>query len=245
MTSRINTKFVVLLIVGLVVVVGVAVGGVILVRHLLGTNAEEDVNRGKALMDRGMVAKAYDYFGRAVNKRPADPEILSLYIDALSQLPCGDISQATQNIIKLRQTLKKLVSLDPSNTKNLDRNMRFLMRLATDLGDTSAWKEMHEQAGVIRRSNPNNLIARKYDGIAVTNTLMLRDVSIEERTAAEQDLRAALGADAGDLDVLQHLGLWYAMIRVFRFKEQPHVIPQMITTDSRTMRVGGTPNLRG
>src|SRR5262245_1421417 len=83
MASRINTKFLLILLIAMCVGGGIIASAWYLnVRH----SATRNVARGDEAFAAGDMKKAYDYYGRAIDKKPGDMKILAKLESALLQI---------------------------------------------------------------------------------------------------------------------------------------------------------------
>src|SRR5262245_3375048 len=98
MASRINTKFVLILVAALVLGGGIF-GALLFMQY--GSDATRNIRQGDAAVAAGDLKKAMDFYGRAVHKQPGNMEYLQKYEDVLRKMK----PQTTDEGVKLYQQL--------------------------------------------------------------------------------------------------------------------------------------------
>jgi len=206
MPGRVNTKFVIILSVVLVGIVGAVVG----VRSLgTGTDPAEHKARGDALFERGEFKKALDYYGRALHKGGDDGELWLRYAQTLDQIEFKASRTAQKRVKQQLQAWVGAVRQSPDNPQAFGGLMRFLASLAREMGDTNAWDRMVERSQNTLNLYPNMIEARKYRGIGNTERMVLIDVPSDIRQQTLEDLEAASEADPGNDELVYYKALWH------------------------------------
>lgn len=208
MTGRVNTKFVVALLVAMVLLTG---GSIFAWRKLVQTDPAELIARGDVAMKQNNIPLALEQYRRALERRSSDPAIIRRYIDAVSMMPTPNITDARTYIEQMAMWMTNAVSLSPGDAAALDRLARFHYRLATEMNSTSSFDEIRTRCNQALERKADMLVALRWRGIAQTNRMRLLDLPDAERAATEKDLLAALEADPNDLEAEQHLVQWYLL----------------------------------
>jgi tetratricopeptide (TPR) repeat protein len=205
MASRVNTKLVVVLVVG---VVAVCAGGIGLYAFVLNRGPEDNVREGDKAMAAGEPGIARRMYGRAVNKNPNNVEWLNKWRGAIEAwrpetetafnnefstawIPLLRATayaqstnlEATDEYLDLRYQLSELRGFQPISVSELDRETASLLAMITA-----------KSAGDLSRDR-----LRRYRALARVGLLRKnKSVSAEEREQATKDLLAVLDVDPED-----------------------------------------------
>ncbi len=206
MAGRVNTRFVIILGVILVLLTG----GLVVAYMKLQTTAAENIDLAQSLMAQGDVEAGLEQFGRALNKQPNNVEYILLYLDAAEKQTVDDAHRAQTIVFQvMRGQLEKAAALQPANPEPFRRLMALYQHLGQELGDGGAWTAMYQSAQNTLAARPDSQAARKFRGFAQAYRMSQLDMAEPEREAARDDLRAAMEQDPHDVDVLWAWGLWH------------------------------------
>ncbi|MHC5002620.1 MAG: tetratricopeptide repeat protein [Planctomycetota bacterium] len=207
MASRVNTKFLLILAVCTIFVVGL-VGGLFYLQYR--GDAERHIRRGDELMQAGEFREAHSAYGRAVSKNRSSLEYLEKFTDALLQIEPRNTDDAKDLYAKRLGALQQAVRYHGDEAAPhiaLLEELLLAARLMTDNEDR--WSELGEAADAmseqVLEDDPDRIEAKLYGGIATfRRSLQITDTELE---TAEVDLREYLSAHP-DSDVG-----WSALIR--------------------------------
>lgn len=209
MAGRVNTWFVVALIVAVVALVG-AVGGL----YFLRTDPTKLVQRGDELLAQGLTEKALEQYGKALSRQVNDMALMLKYVHALTQVKTSDPRTARGYVGNMIGTLRRAITQEPHNTVPFEKLMQIYMRLGHDLGDFESWNRMYEDADTRLKSNPGahgTALGKKFRGIARVNRMERLDMTADEREEARQDLVDAMAQLPDDRDVRYYLAAWHVL----------------------------------
>ena len=205
MASRVNTKLVVVLVVGVVVV---CAGGIGLYSFVLNRGPEDNVREGDKAMAAGEPGVARRMYGRAVNKNPNNIEWLNKWRGAIEAWR-PETETAFNNEFKTAwiPLLRALAYAQPGNLDASDEYLNLLYRLAEGRGFApNALSELDRETAsllaMISAKSPTDLNRdrlRRYRALARIG--LMRDnkqVSSIEREEAGKDLQAVLDVDPED-----------------------------------------------
>lgn len=204
MAGRVNTKFVVLLSAVMAsIVLGMGVFWYVFVHK----DPAELVHRGDQLMEQGDAAMALEFYGKAIARQRDDVRHLDKYLRALEVAPVRDRTEAQKYFGQLRDFTR--VAADQTNDpERIATYYSLLLELARDFGGTAFLNELHEHASGRLKGQPDDVLARKYRGIAQVNRLNV-DMLETDRLQAKEDLLLALEAMPKDEEIGFHLALWH------------------------------------
>ncbi len=198
MADRVNTKFVVILIVVLVAVTSVVGIGV----YLRRPSVAQLLDRGDRYLDQGQVAKAIEQYGRALKSKQTDPVLMLRYIDAVDQVHTSDTRLAQKYLGFQQQFLNELVTQNPDNEDHFERLMQLWMKF-------NSWDTMLDRCQATLRTRPDHALAKRYRGIAQVHRVSRYDLTPEQRLQAREDLEQALEHHPENRQVLYHLARWH------------------------------------
>ena len=241
MATRINTKFVVILAIAIVLV---GVGGALAVKKFIFKSAEQHAQiaddalaQGHIEAAAGNVEEANALFERAArrynaahNKDPINPDYVYRSIEANEAYLC---TSETESLNRLSMVLAASqiahdspIATDEDRTQYYERLMsRHRMGLLVDGG--RPWiANLYRVTDIQIQANENNDIARRWRGIA--GVYMLRnDMPPEDRAVPLADLNHALAQNENDAAVLHHIALWHS--------SEAHRLSGTATTEASTL----------
>lgn len=207
MAGRLNTKFLLIVIVALVVIAG---GGLGLYALAVYKSVDERMTLADQYMAEGNFSRAAMEYGKVVHKttdkRELVPALIKFY-DAKRQVPVAYGPEAYDAFQKVLGAIDNAVREAPDNPEIFQRYMDIYMELGLQLSDAGAWNQMFERADMTLR-NTSMLIAHKYRGLAQVNRLRNKlNLSDEERAQAREDLKTYLERQPDDAEAVFHLAV--------------------------------------
>lgn len=208
MSGRVNTKFVIGLSATLIaIIIGLAGVWYMFVR----TDPAEYIARADAMLVQGHYIKAVEYYRKARSGRPHDPQLMLKQAQALSQITVQDTRRARAAIGQLIDLYKSVLEVDSRQQEAMQELAGIYMKIGRELNDLDAWGQLLSITNTATLSDPENLTARKYRGIAQVNRMFSLDISDEEGQTALNDLKQVNAEDPSDPQVLHHIALWHAL----------------------------------
>ena len=209
MSGRVNTKFVV----GLSATLVAIIIGLVSVWYLaVRTDPAEYIARADAMLAQGQYAKAVDLYRKARSGGGSQRVGLLLkQAQAMSQLTLDDSRTARAVIGQLMDLYKSVLDVETRNEVAMRSLAEIYMQIGRELGDLDAWDQLFKITNTAVLSDPGNLVARQYRGIAQVNRMMALNVSDIDRDTAKDDLSQAQIANPLDPDVTHHLALWHVL----------------------------------
>lgn len=212
MASRINTKFVIILVLGLIVVGG---GAAALYYFAVYRDPNRYVSRGEALLAQGEYEEAAKQYGRAYGlEKNTDRKMQLLMQLADINLKVTE-ERSLDAINRLRGVLgywSKVREFDPGHeqaTQNL-LNMLYTQAKGYSTG-VAAWDNIYNICDDALKVVPDMALALKYRGIAQTMRMSQADRQAADRQQGLKDLQAASQAMPEDLDLPFYRALWHAV----------------------------------
>ncbi len=220
MAAKVNTRFVLILVVALVVIVG----GVAVAVYWFNLRdpavniargdaamalAKDDLAKGKKTQAQQELSEALLEYGKALSRRKSDVPLITRYLDALDLTDVDNPKDARRAVDQMRGLLQQALTVEPANDAILRRMMTLYYHLGKNFGELDLWTMMYNQCQNTLKVAPNSITARKYRGIAQVYRARLVDLDVAKRDQARSDLQAALAKDPNDLLALYHLALWY------------------------------------
>ena len=213
MASRLNTRF--LLIFGVVVLLVVGAVGVLGVLALRA-GTERHLEAGHLAMQEGDYETAMGAFARAVAKDKTNPEYLDLLESAMVKLRPDSSTIATQRYGQWIGLLKLRASQD---TANPEMHLRLINALETEaraIDHPTLWAPVQDAADAmyeqVPADDPRRAHALGYRGIAMSRRLDVASPS--EIDAAVEDLEKLVGDPPDDAALLDRA--WAAIARIHR-----------------------------
>jgi tetratricopeptide (TPR) repeat protein len=189
MPSKVNTKFLMFLVIA-VCVAGVLIGG-LYVLNVRG-KAKRNIRLGDEAVAAADFRKARDYYGRAVHREPGNMQ----YLEKLEQVTLQVRPHTSEEARELYQGWVSLLHHGARHdARNPDRHLRLL-------------HELHNTARLVRQqwdilitpgedmwrgvpdSDPQRYLGKVYRSLAIFNRVKVS--TEEEITGAEQDMREAI-----------------------------------------------------
>ncbi|MGD9789475.1 MAG: tetratricopeptide repeat protein [Phycisphaerales bacterium] len=212
MKGKVNTRFVVSLAIGAVVLFGVAVAALQLTRKSAG----DLVKIGEAQMSAGKFEDAAESFSKAVNK---DPTVLA-YLDKWNESLSKIASPNRDKVQKLIQDLRA-IKMQRAQLKQDDLDIQreyiefsaslFQQGTLQSAQDISRLVDSAIAAATAKGVSKDKAdVLRRYSGLAITRYVAeTPDASKEWVERAESDLKAALAADPTDAGSAEMLMAYY------------------------------------
>lgn len=205
MARRVNTRF----------VVGLALGLVVLASALATTwffvvraDPTELIAKGDALAQQGQFDAAANLYSRALSRRKNDASLVLRYVETINKIPAADTQVADATLRQSGDLLRHALDLDPRNEAVLTRVMEFYLTLGRDFDNASAITAMHDLAVATLKLEPTSAIARKYRGIAITQQMRSLNVPPEKQQQAFEDLSTG----TADADATLALASWHTLV---------------------------------
>lgn len=212
--SRVNTKFVIILV-GALVAVAVGGGGVAFL--LVANNAKRLVSLGdKAMVEKDYV-KAERLYSKAVNKEQSNPEFLTKWIESMEQL-----TPDSENSFKSKYQeyyFANMAMATRARQRDVDAHIKALGMIHREIkdrvGDTNGNSEMVNATDKSlsffeNASDKKHEVLRKFSGLALLRSMEasanLKDAEIER---ARTDLERAAAADPADGETATGLARWH------------------------------------
>lgn len=212
--SKVNTKFVAILVGGLATV---AVGGGGVLYFFVANNATRLATLGEAAMQSGDYVKAERLLSKAVNKEQANPELLRKWIAALEKLtPESENSFRDKygeyfaaNVALARRALQTDIDAHRHALEMAHREIK------DRVGDTTGNAQMVDSVDQAlsffeNAKDTKHDVLRKYSGMALQRSYEaaanLKDAEI---LRARTDLEKAVAADPDDGEAVTGLARWH------------------------------------
>ncbi|MFN9973022.1 MAG: hypothetical protein ACK58T_24360, partial [Phycisphaerae bacterium] len=213
MASKVNVKFVAILV-GVLILLAGGVGGTAML--VLFKSADDLAAQGDALMQAGNPTEAEKAYAKAVNKERTNPEYIRKWRDAIGQLvpktqTLFDIKypQYTQ----VRKTLADLLKTDVAAHRDyLDTLMEMLgagysRPLCEQIAQAAS--DALLQFGETKQATDSDVLKR-YRALANLRIMTeARNLKPETEQQIKADFEAALAADPGDVESVIGLQQWY------------------------------------
>ena len=227
MAGKVNTKFVTILVVVLgLLVAGVAVFYLTVVRQStaeLVAQGNDHLVKAQAIeidptADREALTEAYQqrgqefrraaqFYGRAWNRDGNDVDILLKYLEAYGQMTVRN-SQEAQDVLRQVYSLSRQSTELREDDDQLENFYQTLFRWGQELSANSFFNDLRTLTATRLETHPDNVVARKYNGI--TRAMRLSDdMDRGEQQAIREMLEGVLQQRPDDTDVLHYLGLWH------------------------------------
>ncbi len=211
MAGRVNTKFVVALITVLIAVTVTPVG---YWYFYVRVDPAARITRGDQFLAQGRTKKVIEQYGKALQKRPGDVDLMLKYVRVLKSAKTSDPRTARTYLVQVLGTLQQAITQAPRNPEPFKQLMEMYLALGRDLGDFESWKKMYEDADSRLRADPDSAqaaVAKKYRGIAVVNRMEKLDITEQQRQQAQQDLLDAREQLTDDRELDYYLAAWHIL----------------------------------
>ncbi len=194
--QRVNTTFVILLSVVLLLMAG----GVGVAYFMLQTSAEEHFAQGEQAFAEGDYAAAKRSLGNAVNEAPSNTQYLARYRDVLELVPVDTITKAREAQEQYLQAMRELVD------KSAD-DEAFTQLMDWYLQQGGGFRQAHAVATTVLQRDPSHLQALRTRGYVQARYVEAFGGTSD--TQAVEDLAKALAADPNDGRSQYAMALWH------------------------------------
>ncbi len=224
MAGRVNTKFVVMLSVGLLVV---ACGAAALAYTALQRRPAGWVAKGDALAASGNFAEAAKYYERAVGKDRTRLEWLEKWRDTLLKVTPNNRARYEEQYQFYRGVLRNIAVLkakDPEAQLAYIREIDALIRSSglTRDGLEHLAKEATDRLSDLDMSAPGALTLKRFRAAAAVDRMTMIKAEDAEKKQAFDDLEAVVAGDPTDYLARVYLARWHASeADRFRADRQP------------------------
>ena len=210
MATRVNTRFVVFLVVALIAVVGVGSVGV---WYLTRDDPDALIAQGDRQVSEGLDALALRSYERALPSRRDDPVLLTKVADLLPRAHTASPAVAERQFQKTLSFKREASQLQPRNAEAADAFLSYgygLMRQGMAGADMLYAMADDRLDQVQDPASPVLPVAKKYRGVAAVAALTPRTPD-DRREQARTDLETALQSKAlaDDPLTLHHLAMWH------------------------------------
>ncbi len=211
MATRVNTRFVVILSVGLVIVFG-AVGAASLIAYT--GRDERNVAKADALMALGKFEEASKLYERSVGRDRTRQDWLEKWYEALSKSTPTVRAEYDQSYDFSRNILRQLALLRASDVEAQVRYVKELDRFVRETGATREGldylaRETDDRARDLGANEPQLARLVRYRGLAYIDQMSLITVDETKRTQALADVRAAVELDPTDWEAALGIVRWH------------------------------------
>lgn len=208
MASKVNTRFVIILVGVLLGLTATSAGAYwwFIVRK----DPTPYFARGDAFADQKNYEQALEQYLKGLSRSRGNIDYLFKAVDTAQkiQVPVGG-EKPREILTLINGQLNYATTLAPNDTRVFQRLMSHYDRIGTQLGDMGIWEQMYKRCQSMLQANKDMLLARKYRGIAQVNRMRFIDMPLEEKDQARQDLLAWLEKTPKDSDTLSALASWH------------------------------------
>lgn len=205
-SGRVNLKL--LAVLGIAVVLIVAVFVIAALFGLFGTSVEERIRLGDEFVAQGDYTSAISQYGRALNEDTMNVVIAQKYIDAIEKAPAEDVVQARRYLQQMQEWSRRIAELYPENSQLLRDHYAMMVDFAERLDGPGFYRQLAQLTDAKLQRDPDNIIARRYRGIARMQSLS-PDASRDLAEQTREDLLMAAEAFPDDPEVGHELARWY------------------------------------
>ncbi|MCC7407975.1 MAG: tetratricopeptide repeat protein [Phycisphaeraceae bacterium] len=204
MPARVNTRFVTILIIVLLVIAAGVAGAMRLLQ-----NEADNFAKAQELERSGQLADALELYDRVVHKKPNNYEWIIAYVDAMDKLKTSDAYEAQETIRNTLSWLKQAINVRPDDSAAFSRFMDYCERAAKVAGGgLGYWTTIHTEAEARLAKHHDEQAAWRYRGMAQVNRMRELNLNLDERQQAQKDLSAVLAKDPDDVEATYYLALW-------------------------------------
>ena len=201
MPAKVNTKFVIILSTTIIALVLVLFGTYYVFVHRSSSRLERQADM---LVTQGDLRLAFETYEKAIGKDRTKVQLIEKYLQTLNQVEALDRVDARNFIGKTGEALRMLTELQPSNIARKKDLYAHLMMLSNEFGQNDL---LYQRANSNLENNPDDLVARKYRGIAQARMLS-ETMPRSDQVQAREDLGAYNRAHPGEPKVMYHLAKW-------------------------------------
>ena len=211
MPGRVNTKFLITLILATIIPIGIFVCYWL---YFVRINPDQLIARGDRYVSQGLYEQALSQYSQAIELLPEDVSLQLKFVDTLNDAKTSDPRTAKTYIGHMVRSLQRLITMQPHNLAPFERLMELYIRMGRDMGSFEIWQKMYEDADTRlgASSAPEAiLLAKKYRGIARVNRMERLDFTADQRLQAAKDLETVLAQNPDDRDVAYYLAGWHIL----------------------------------
>ncbi len=213
MASKVNVKFVGLLVLCIAVLAG---AGVYVAGRTVYKSGADHFKAGKEWEAKGDMEKAAASYAKAVNKDRAKLEYLEAWIGALGKITPSSLQSYRDRFqMEYRPALAALAQAKENDADAQRPLLEVTLFINSEFGaELSGWEGMIEQTNEIIGRFPSGdkggQALRRYRGIARTRWAEMSGMQAEDAmTKAKEDLEAAVAAEPASPESMAALGEWY------------------------------------
>ncbi len=223
--SKVNTKFVVILVAGLVALVG---GGAALAYFFLLNNSTRLAANGRVALDRGDYVTADRFLSKAVNKEQTNAGYIKDWLRAMESLApeteTAYHSKYSGDYYRAKLAMARALRTDVQ--AHTDALLPIHLELRDIPGSAAGNSEV---AGMVTNmlayfdgaSDKKHEVLRKYRGLALLRSYNSGvNMKPEEVQLAKNDLDAALAASPTDEEAATGLSLWFEQTALSQAQKQ-------------------------
>lgn len=215
MASKVNTKFVAVLVGALVLLAG---GVAVTASLVLNRSAADLASQGDAFAKAGNIVEAEKAYSKAVAKERTNVEYLRKWRDSLDQLvlPSQTLFDTKfPQYVQVRRAIADLLRTDVDAHRD---HLEYYLSLLEEAGYNRGTAEMLAQRttdalaqfGETPEAQQPAQALRRYRGLAnIRIMLAARNLRPQEEEAVREDLEAAIAADPSDVDSVIALQEWH------------------------------------
>lgn len=201
--QRINTPFVIMLVVSMLIIVA---GGAIFYFQFLSRDSATRAAEAQAYFDDEEYALAIEEVGKAISHDPTNVDLLQMQFEFTKVAPVNDFQNAQKRLNTLRSLKQRIATLRVADPEAQRGYYAFLNECRVELSSSYAdllYSETNERLGNV----PDDLVARKYRGIAVSAQISSGKASDSQREQGRADLLAVLEEAPDDTEALYALAM--------------------------------------
>ena len=151
---------------------------------------------------------AAESYGRAFNRDRSDSEVLLKYIAARQNMTVADGPQALKVLQEISGHMQQATELRRDDDETLQNYYQTLYRWGRDFAEPSFFGQILRLSTSKLESDPDNLVALKYNRIARSLTLS-ETVDRDQQQQIRSGLEKVLAANPEDTDALNFLARWH------------------------------------
>lgn len=244
MATKVNTKFVVLLSAGVIVVAGAvaAIG-----YRTISKTAGDHMALGDQAMSKGDFEGAVQSYAKAVNKARGNPEIIGKWFDALTKItPSPSTVYRERFRSEYMLALNALARNKPDDAAIQNRVLEMmLVELRLVPPTASAWEGLYTAADTAIKNfstgDANADLVKRYRGIArVTLMQISADQADDKMAEAKSDLEAAVKSNPDDAEATSYLAEWHKAMADRARRRNDLEVADKLTADARKLLVDFT-----
>jgi len=209
MPGRVNTKFVLILVTSITTLVVLLVG---IYWFQIRRNPEMHLRAADVYMQEGEYDRAIESYRRAAARAQNDVKYWDKLQDALEVVPTEFQANAERYFRLMISASRQKSDIAVNDPARQEAYYQLLCDLAAELNYPWLYQQLYTDTNTRLDAQPDNVLARKYRGIARVHLLTDRGDQFDrpraEQQAAYDDLIAALDRWPDDADALHHLALW-------------------------------------